>query len=282
MRIGGTDQGLSVGGLQNIVIRHALLNEPYVPGSSLRGKMRCSLERLQGHAGHGHGDMIRFGPCDDPKLTTVQLFGTESAALAADAAARTAVIPSRLLVRDALLTAESRQQLMRLRGDLPMTETKTEVCIDRVTSAANPRPMERVPAGAVFSFEMVLEVRTSPPATGTTDPRDQVLKILGDMRNEANHWGRDEDLQWLLVGLDLLQDDALGGQGSRGYGRVKVTLDPLTRKTRDSYLKGDPEQPLDLGKSKLGNEIQALLARIAERGKDDCERIRSSLTGAPA
>src|SRR5580704_18743012 len=88
MRIGGTDQGLSVGGLQNIVIRHALLNEPYVPGSSLRGKVRCSLERLQGRSGRGHGEMIQFGPCNDPRLMTVQLFGTESADLSGGEAAQ--------------------------------------------------------------------------------------------------------------------------------------------------------------------------------------------------
>jgi CRISPR-associated protein Csm3 len=283
LRVGGTDQGLSVGGLQNIVIRHTLLNEPYLPGSSIRGKIRCLLERLQGRAGHGHGDMIAFGPCDDPTVRTVQLFGTEAAALAAggagkDASNRTATIPSRLLVRDAVLKEESRKQLARLRGDLPMTETKTEVCIDRVTSAANPRTFERVPAGAQFDFELVLEVRALPASKGTDDPRDKVLAILNADRNEGNRWGRDEDLTWLLTGLDLLQDDALGGQGSRGYGRVKVVLEAPTVRTREDYLGGKPEQRLDLAKASL----EGMFAALNKRGEKEREQIVGSLPGASA
>ena len=64
LRVGGTDQGLAVGDV-TIAIRHALLNEPYIPGSSLRGKMRSSVERLQGASGHGHGEMLTFGPADN-------------------------------------------------------------------------------------------------------------------------------------------------------------------------------------------------------------------------
>jgi CRISPR-associated protein Csm3 len=283
VRVGGTDQGLSVGGLQNIVIRHTLLNEPYLPGSSIRGKLRCLLERLQGRAGHGHGDMIDFGPCDDPKVRTVQLFGTEAAALSGgsagkDGAERTATIPSRLLVRDALLKEESRKQLARLRGDLPMTETKTEVCIDRVTSAANPRTFERVPAGAQFGFELVLEVRALPKAKGTDDPRDKVLEILNADRNEGNRWGRDEDLTWILTGLDLLQDDALGGQGSRGYGRVKVELETPTVRTRKDYLEGTKGQDLDLAEASL----DGMFAALNQRGAAEQRQILASIPGASA
>ena len=39
-----------------------------------------------------------------------------------------------------------------------MTEWKFENSIDRVTSAANPRQFERVPAGSKFNFEMVYTV----------------------------------------------------------------------------------------------------------------------------
>jgi CRISPR-associated protein Csm3 len=283
LRVGGTDQGLSVGGLQNIVIRHALLDEPYVPGSSLRGKMRCSLERLQGVAGRGHGDMIAYGPCDDPKLHTVQLFGTEAAALSSgdakkEASDRSATIPSRLLVRDALLTDESRKQLARLRGDLPMTETKTEVCIDRVTSAANPRTFERVPAGAQFDFELVLEVRALPKGDAASeDVRARVLAALYEKRHPQNDWGRDEDLKWLLIGLDLLQDDALGGQGSRGYGRVKVTLGTPRRRTREDYVEGRDGEAWAL-RGELAQRFELLNAR----GRDEEKQVLASLPGASA
>lgn len=286
LRVGGTDQGLSVGGLQNIVVRHALLGEPYVPGSSIRGKIRCMLERLQGVSGRGHGDMIQFGPCNDANLLLVQLFGTESATIdkheegskssdAEPAKKKSVTIPSRLLVRDAHLTQESRKLLSKLRGDLPMTETKTEVCIDRVTSEANPRTFERVPAGAELAFEMVLEVRALPPGSkDSKDPRARALAIMKEKRHQKNHWGRDEDIESLLTGLDLLQDDALGGQGSRGYGRVKVTLDPITVRTRDAYQNGGAEKGLE-----LKEKGKKLFDNINERGKEERAQVFASLGG---
>lgn len=56
----------------------------------------------------------------------------------------------------------------------------------------------RVPADAEFDFSVT-------------------LKIL-DV-------GEEELLDYLLLGLKLLEMDALGGSGSRGYGRVKFIFD---------------------------------------------------------
>jgi CRISPR-associated protein Csm3 len=274
LRIGGSEQGLSASGLDGIVARHALLDEPFLPGSSIRGRMRCALERLHGIAGEGRGDPIAFGPSEDPAHPIVQLFGAASRLGSASAGAAPrlgsasagaaprlgAAIPSRVLVRDALLTTDARRRLTRLRGVLPLTEIKAEVSIDRVTSAASPRTFERVPAGATFSFEIVLEVRTGPQAIAT--------------RTEDNAWGRDDDLRWLLIGLSLLQDDALGGGGSRGQGRVKVRLDAPSHRTRDDYLQGRPERPLE----PLPEALAALLSDLNARG----ERERAQLAEGAA
>jgi CRISPR-associated protein Csm3 len=257
LRVGGSDQGLAAAAVDGVVARHALLDEPYLPGSSIRGKIRCGLERLHGLAGAGHGEAIAFGPAEDAAHPIVQLFGA--------APRRGAPLPSRVLVRDGLLTADSRKRLARLRGVLPMTETKTEVCIDRVTSAASPRTLERVPAGAAFHFEIVLEVRVLPaePPLGASEEVRQLLEVLRHARREENGWGRDEDLRWLLVGLHLLQDDALGGGASRGSGRVKVRLDPPAHRTRDDYLQGRPERPLRGVPDALAATIEDLNARGA-------------------
>ena len=59
-------------------------------------------------------------------------------------------MPTRLIVRDALLTAETRDRFDEIDTDMPYTEVKTEVAIDRITSAATPRQNERVPAEATF------------------------------------------------------------------------------------------------------------------------------------
>lgn len=83
----------------------------------------------------------------------------------------------------------------RIDTGLYMTEWKFENGIDRVTAAANPRQLERVPAGAKFQFEMVY----------TVEDETQIV----------------EDVQNLAIALAILEDDALGGHGSRGYGKVR-------------------------------------------------------------
>jgi CRISPR-associated protein Csm3 len=284
LRVGGSEQGLDAGGLENLVVRHALLDEPYVPGSSLRGKLRCTLERLHGVAGPAAGEGVVFGPADDPAHPVVQLFGVG----AKDGPG----IPSRVLVRDALLTEGSRRRLGRLRGVLPMTETKAEATIDRVTAAATARTIERVPAGAELRFELVLEVRALPAAGATSGgaegeaaapaapaaPGDRLLDAQRASRTDANGWGRDEDLRWLLTGLDLLQDDALGGHGSRGYGRVKIRIDAPTHRTRDDYLQGRPERPLE----GLSEELSRRIAALNERGERELQEILASLPAIEA
>ncbi|MFO7153240.1 MAG: type III-A CRISPR-associated RAMP protein Csm3, partial [Bacillota bacterium] len=104
-----------------------------------------------------------------------------------------AVNPTRLIVRDAYLIDESITEEMKENMELDWTEVKFENNLDRITSAANPRQTERVPAGARFCSEMVLTV--------FNDEGDMYLKKL-------------------LKAMMLLEDDYLGGQGTRGYGRV--------------------------------------------------------------
>ena len=47
---------------------------------------------------------------------------------------------------------------MRENLDDELTEVKSENAIDRITSQANPRTLERVPAGARFTFRLVMDV----------------------------------------------------------------------------------------------------------------------------
>ena len=103
--------------------------------------------------------------------------------------------PARLIVRDCHLDPHSAEKLKRVDTGLYMTEWKFENGIDRITSAANPRQLERVPAGAEFKFELVY----------TIENEEQVI----------------EDLKNLAIALAILEDDALGGHGSRGYGKIK-------------------------------------------------------------
>ncbi|MGB9898314.1 type III-A CRISPR-associated RAMP protein Csm3, partial [Thermanaerothrix sp.] len=124
--------------------------------------------------------------------------------------------PTRLVVRDVMMTDKSAQDLeVSGRTDLPYTEVKTEVSIDRVTSAANPRQMERVPAGTEFG------------------PAELVYSLYDgdgcDVQKDIEH------LRTLVEGLQLLEDDYLGGLGSRGSGKVKLENITVALRVGETY-----------------------------------------------
>ena len=128
-----------------------------------------------------------------------------------------AATPARLTVYDAPLLVDSITPQMRENLDDELTEVKSENAVDRITSQANPRTLERVPAGARFSFRLVLDVLC---------PEDKPL------------------LARVAEGLRLLEDDALGGGGSRGSGRVKFGSVKLLWRGKDYYAKGAAEAAL--------------------------------------
>jgi CRISPR-associated protein Csm3 len=209
LHIGGNSVGMAIGGADSVVVRNPVNNRPYIPGSSLRGKMRSLMERVRGEERQGSEGGFSWNGKEalagkDPSTLLGKLFGT---------AAETQGTPTRLIVRDAHLTPESEQELLNApNADMPMTEVKTEVWIDRITSAANPRQIERVPAGAKFAFELI-------------------LTLVGDD-------DRDLYLDRVYEGLRLVEADTLGGNGSRGYGQVKFTVSEVVERTSDDYREG--------------------------------------------
>lgn len=144
LHIGGSETGIEIGGVDKTVIRDKLTNRPYIPGSSLRGKTRSLLEKYRGLRQNQRIGQGYIHSCDDasayPTCDVCQVFGVPGE--------HDSATPTRLVVRDTPLTPKSAAELEQIaRTDLPFTEVKTEVSIDRVTSAATPRQMERVPAG---------------------------------------------------------------------------------------------------------------------------------------
>lgn len=221
MHIGGSSLGLSIGGADKVVVRNPVSNLPYAPGSSIKGKLRSLLEKSHGLVDiEANGDGWEGKLCSNPSEPLVQLFG-----FAADMARKTGgmetaaaiLAPTRLSVRDGdLLNIEEIEQGGNT--DMHGTEVKTEVSIDRLTSAANPRNFERVPAGAEFSFEMVVDIYNLDLAT-QQDGATMEQRFM----------------EYLREGLRLLEDDYLGGQGSRGYGQVRVVLDTITERSAEDY-----------------------------------------------
>lgn len=181
LHIGGTNANLNIGGPDKFVVRNPINNIPYIPGSSLKGKMRSLVEIANGETNGGK-------PANKITSKAGALFGVSGDNESSH--------PSRLIVRDAELDINACDFS---NTDLPYTESKTEVNIDRVTAKANPRTFERVPAGAQFRLNMVLNI---------FEGEDE--EVLKKTLNQA---------------ISLLEDDYLGGHGSRGYGQVEIKLD---------------------------------------------------------
>ena len=204
LHIGASKETLEIGGIDTPVVRDPLTRRPYIPGSSLKGKMRYLMERTAnvgfnrrtGSQGYRH-------ECSDRACVVCRLFGSTGGKEGEN-------IPSRLLVRDLSLTEESCWLLNEMETPLQFTEWKFENALDRVTAAANPRQLERVPAGASFRYEIVFDMREN--------------------RDEAK-----EDLLSLVAMMNLLEDDALGGHGSRGYGKVRFEVNRMEARPLSVY-----------------------------------------------
>ena len=181
LHIGGNSENVEIGGIDNPVIKLASKGDvPYIPGSSLKGKMRCLLEQAAGAPKVGLDEKVN------------NLFGiTENKTI------NTSNQPSKIIVRDAVLSDESKKMLLDCDNlDMPYTENKFENVIDRVKGIAqHPRQTERVPAGAEFCAEFIINI-----------------------------WDDDDEQEMMALfekGIRLLENDYLGGSGSRGYGQIK-------------------------------------------------------------
>lgn len=192
LHIGAGKDRVKIGGLDNPVVRAVLRDgEPYIPGSSLKGKIRSLLEQAYGYDCIGERNSTRH---ENGTCKICQVFGGVLANENNHA--------SRIIFRDAYLTAESKEKLEAVETPLPYTEVKAETAIDRITGRARNgtlRHTERVPAGTEFEFEVVVNV-----FAGNHEPSEQELREM------------------LCEGISLLNKDYLGASGSRGYGQVAV------------------------------------------------------------
>jgi len=184
LRIGGSKEVVGVGETDNPIIRHPITHRPYVPGSSLKGKIRCLLEQKYSERSQATGK-----PCDCGVCFICKLFGCgESKSLQS---------PTRLVFRDCQPTEATIRTWEEAGVD---SEIKTEVLIDRNKGNAfgriGPRTMERVPAGAKFDFGLTIRFFEG-------DDQKELYSLLGE-------------------GFSLLEKHYLGGSGSRGYGEVEI------------------------------------------------------------
>lgn len=205
LHIGSGDAEMQIGGTDNPVIKNPINNQPYIPGSSLKGKMRSLMEWKAGVVLETDGKPLGFSHYDkldgekrDAGKIILQLFGgaPESDKEAIDHVKD--IGPGRLSFWDCNLNSDWVEDIGK--RNLLLTEVKMENSIDRIKGVAeHPRNMERVPASARFDFQLT-------------------IKVIGE----------ENMLEPVLQGLRLLILAGIGGSGSRGYGKLRfidLTLD---------------------------------------------------------
>jgi CRISPR-associated protein Csm3 len=230
LHIGAGKGSLEIGGADNPVVKDAF-GIPYIPGSSLRGRLRSLLEQTLGltvpseliYLSKRKGQEVRIHQSNRPDDDVCLLFGRTPGRVEKVTGETTDTFlatPARLTVYDAPLVLDSITQQMRENLDDELTEVKSENAVDRITSQANPRTLERVPATARFRFRMILDVLCQ-----------EDKPLLGRVAE----------------GLRLLEDDSLGGGGSRGSGRVTFAGLNVSWRGKDYYAKGAAETSLLTG-----------------------------------
>lgn len=197
LHIGGSTSVIEIGGKDNPVIKHPITKEPYIPGSSLKGKMRSLLEWKHGLINDANPKDKSFGAtheCNQSNCPVCVVFGSSKENPAG---------PTRLTVRDAFISPRYKEKQNMDWIPMDIMEDKYENSINRITAKANPRNFERVVAGVEFSFEMIFRIFDRDNDNGEKD-----LSLFKD----------------ILTGIKLIENDSLGGAGSRGCGQVRFHL----------------------------------------------------------
>lgn len=218
LHIGAGDTEMHIGGTDNPVIKHPITQEPYIPGSSLKGKVRSLLEMESGLIALTKGEPLQArhlkdleGNQKEKGLKIIKLFGSSGSD--SDAVAEQNIGPTRVSFADCPLNDEWKEDSDNRRN---MFEVKSENSINRIKGTAeSPRFTERVAAGAEFDFSVS-------------------LKLMGE--------GEQDLFDYLLGGLKLLQMDALGGSGSRGYGRIEFQFEDSAISSTFQSIKPFSEQ----------------------------------------
>lgn len=187
LHIGGSSSFAAIGAVDSPVVRNSRDNQPMIPGSSLKGKMRSLLARQRNQKISGNMDEDEEG--------ILRLFGS---------AKNGNVRVGRLIFSDLFLAEQDSLE--------SPVEVKFENSINRLTAVANPRQLERVIPGTQFNLKLLYELKD------TTDREKE--------KHSEYYQGTEEewilkDFQSLIDGMKLLELDYLGGSGTRGYGQVR-------------------------------------------------------------
>jgi len=218
LHIGGSKEKIEIGGVDSIVVRSPRTEYPYIPGSSLKGKLRYLTEYATGNVAKYLEKLGDVSIAEE----IVRVFGIGANEKEGEESRMSHTGLTRLAIRDAFPDLATKRMWKTLASDANFTEYKAENTIDRLTSAANPRFIERVVEGSSFDFEMVYTLLP--------------MSEDEDFATKAN-----EDVNLILMGLRLLENSALGKSGSRGYGKISFRLATPIWVTANDYREGNEQ-----------------------------------------
>lgn len=189
LMIGGSNAEIRIGGVDHEVVKHPITDEPYIPGSSLKGRVRSLLEAKYDRRDRNGGKSTNGEPCQCGNCIICKLFGAHKNT-------RSLVAPPRLIFRDCTLNEESREWVRKQPLEKKsFCEIKAENSVDRLSgTASNPRMMERVAAGMKFDFEVIVQVFSN-------DDFENLKAVVEQ-------------------GIHMLENSYLGGRGSAGNGQI--------------------------------------------------------------
>ena len=214
LHIGDSTDGIDIGGSDGPIIRDAITGYPYIPGSSLKGKLRSlielsdipSSESVIANDGNVATDencistkLFGLTPNDIKKIDTDKNYQT------------------RIIVRDSQPTEKTIEMWNQYNDLSGGSELKWENTINRITSKATPRNIERVPKGSEFDFEIIFSVYDE-------NEFENIIKLLESMK--------------------LLENNYLGGSGSRGSGQVKFSNINIVKRGLGYYTNDEDELPI--------------------------------------
>lgn len=209
LHIGNSSDNIDIGGSDKPIIKDPITNLPFIPGSSLKGKLRALLELndyLSSESVRGrHGKAS-----NDINCVATQIFGIASFRSTKEEKLLFK-FPTRVIVRDSYPTDETISMWKNSEDVFEGAELKYENFVDRINARAFLRNIERIPRGSEFRFEIIFSV------------------YKGD--NEKNFIE-------LIRAMKLLEDNYLGGSGTRGFGKVQFKEINIIRRDLEYYKEG--------------------------------------------
>ena len=239
LHIGGSQESMQIGGVDLPIIRDSANNLPYIPGSSLKGKLRSTLEkfgerfvnnkaeRLSSNRNIGtYKNQVFIHCCNDVRYAlncdVCRIFGSSGDDRGMPRDQKAENLPSQLFVRDCLLD----ESLIGVSSTF--TEIKVETGIDRASMAANPRRVERVLPDNKFNYEMIYNVEAL-----TLSEREPLSFPVANLR---------KDLSNILTCMEIIQSEGIGGYASRGYGKIEFNFSEFSSKSLGFFMGDNTKQ----------------------------------------